>query len=170
MSATRLIPGRNIDVINIDGSTNVLDVDLVDDNTSEENKNKIRTFTKKWVDIILTVSLIDIQLVFVLAYLGKEQIAETLGVAIVTEIIGVTISYLCKSYFESFSQAKNKIELERMKHEYNIQPHSSISYEETDSDDVVGWNHSFIGKNLLYIVFFEKIKYYILYTTGGFYG
>lgn len=77
-----------------------------------------RTFTKKWVDIILTVSIIDIQLVFVLAFLGKCQIAETLGVAIVSEVIGVMLGYLCKSYFESYSIAKNDLEQERIKNEY----------------------------------------------------
>lgn len=89
-------------------------------NKKKKKRTSCRTFTKKWVDIILTVSLIDIQLVFILAYLDKCQIAETLGIAIVTEVIGVMSGYLVKSFFESYSIGKNDLEMERMKHEYTI--------------------------------------------------
>lgn len=73
-------------------------------------KKKLVTFTKKWVEIILTTSLIDIQLVFVLAFFNKIQIAETLGVALVTQVIGVFTAYAVKAFFETYSEAKDTIE------------------------------------------------------------
>lgn len=51
--------------------------------------------------LIVIISLIDLQLPFVLAFLGREQIAETLGGIIVTEIIGIFLVYCAKSFFET---------------------------------------------------------------------
>lgn len=59
------------------------------------------TYTKKIMTLIVIISLIDLQLPFVLAFLGREQIAETLGGIIVTEIIGVFLVYCAKSFFET---------------------------------------------------------------------
>lgn len=61
----------------------------------------MKTYTKKALTCILTISLIDLQLPFVLAFLGRDEIAETLGGLIVTEIIGVFLVYCAKSYFET---------------------------------------------------------------------
>ena len=45
----------------------------------QQSHNKwLATFSKKAVTLILAVSLIDLQLSYVLAFMGKEQIAETL--------------------------------------------------------------------------------------------
>lgn len=50
---------------------------------------------------IINVALVDIQFPFVLAFLGREQIAETMGTIIVTEIVGAFLVYCLKSYFET---------------------------------------------------------------------
>ena len=55
----------------------------------EVMKKWLKTFTKKTVAIIMVVSLIDLQLSYILAFLGKEQIAESLSSEIATVIIGV---------------------------------------------------------------------------------
>jgi Ca2+/H+ antiporter len=68
--------------------------------------NKNKQYTKTMMDRIINVSLIDLQLPFILAYLGKENIAETLGGLIVSEIIAVFLVYCCKSYFET-KQSEN---------------------------------------------------------------
>ena len=115
--------------------TNVLDVDLIDDNASEKDKKKVRQYTKKWVDIILTVSLIDVQMCFVLAFLGKDQIAETLGIAIITEIVAIGLGYMLKAFFETNSQKKNELEMERIKHTYEV-PQSKGSF--IDENESVG--------------------------------
>lgn len=93
------------------------------------NKNaKKMTFTKIMVSVILFVSLLDVQFVFVLAFLGREQIAETIGITIITEIIATILGYLCKSFFENKDIAKNKLEDKKI--EYSLK--------ETDTDDAVG--------------------------------
>lgn len=124
----------NATVINVGGETSVLDVDLVDDNASEKDKKKVRQYTKKWVDIILTVSLIDVQFCFVLAFLGKDQIAETLGIAIITEIVAIGLGYMLKAFFETNSQKKNELEMERIKRTYEVNKPAS----EINDDEAVG--------------------------------
>ena len=70
---------------------------------------KQKTFTKKWVSIIITIALIDMNIPFILAFMGREQIAETLAIAIVTEIIGVMGCYFAKSFFETRESERNRI-------------------------------------------------------------
>lgn len=74
-----------------------------------------KTYTKKMMSRIITVALIDMQFPFVLAFLGKANIAETLGGLIVTEIIGVFLVYCAKSFFET--RESEKIRMEEMEKE-----------------------------------------------------
>lgn len=67
------------------------------------------TFTKRWTAIILFMSCFWITLSYILAFMGKENIAETLSENIVQIIMGTFIPYLCKSYFETFASEKNRI-------------------------------------------------------------
>lgn len=124
----------NATVINVGGETSVLDVDLVDDNASEKDKKKVRQYTKKWVDIILTVSLIDVQFCFILAFLGKDQIAETLGITIITEIVAIGLGYMLKAFFETNAQKKNELEMERIKRTYEVNKTTL----ESDDEQAVG--------------------------------
>lgn len=78
-----------------------------------------QTFTKKWTQRILWISLIDLQLPFILAFLDKTEIAESLATAIVTEIIGVTIGYMLKSYFETKAEKKQEYEYRRLEMNYD---------------------------------------------------
>lgn len=68
----------------------------------------LQTFTKKAVTIILAVALIDLQLSYILAFLGKEQIAETLSSTIADTIIGVMLGYFLKALFETFFEEREK--------------------------------------------------------------
>lgn len=72
------------------------------------------TYTKKMMTRIIIVALIDMQFPFLLALLGKEQIAETMGGLIVTEIIGVFLVYCVKSFFETKEEEKMKMLKESM--------------------------------------------------------
>ena len=45
------------------------------------------------------VAIIDLQLSYLLAFLDKVQIAETLSTTIVVEIIGVMLGYFAKAFF-----------------------------------------------------------------------
>ena len=61
---------------------------------------------------IMWVALLDLQLTYVLAFMGKEQIAETLSGDICHTIIGIGLGYFLKSYFETKQEEKMKRERE----------------------------------------------------------
>lgn len=68
------------------------------------------TYTKKMMNRIITVALIDMQFPFLLAMLNKQEIAETMGGLIVTEIIGVFLVYCAKSFFETKEAEKTRMQ------------------------------------------------------------
>ena len=79
--------------------------------TDKEQKrynSKLTTFTKKAVTAILVISLVDLQLSYVLAFLGREQIAETLSTTIADTIIGVMLGYFLKALFETFFEKREE--------------------------------------------------------------
>lgn len=71
-------------------------------------KKWLQTFSKKAVAIILAVSLIDLQLSYVLAFMGKEQIAESLSSEIASVIVGVMVGYFMKALFETFFEKREE--------------------------------------------------------------
>ena len=71
-------------------------------------KKWLQTFSKKAVAIILVVSLIDLQLSYVLAFMGKEQIAESLSSEIASVIVGVMVGYFMKALFETFFEKREE--------------------------------------------------------------
>lgn len=76
----------------------------------KRRKKKVET-SKKMAITILVVALIDIQLTYVLAFMGME-IAETLSVTIVTEIVSVFLIYCLKAYFGKKAEVESKKENE----------------------------------------------------------
>lgn len=68
----------------------------------------LQTFTKRAVTVILAVSLIDLQLSYLLAFMGKEQIAETLSSTIAQVIVGVMVGYFMKALFETFFEKREE--------------------------------------------------------------
>lgn len=77
--------------------------------SNQGRPRKYHTYTKKMMNRIINVALVDMQFPFLLAFLGKDQIAETLGGLIVTEIIGVFLVYCAKSYFETKEAEKTRL-------------------------------------------------------------
>ena len=75
---------------------------------------KKRTYTKDKMDLILNVALIDMQFPFILALMGRDNIAETMGGLIVTEIIAVFLVYCAKSFFETNAQEKIRLREKEM--------------------------------------------------------
>ena len=71
-------------------------------------KTGLKTFTKKAVTAILIISLIDLQLSYILAFMGKEQIAESLSSTIADTVIGVMIGYFFKALFETFFEKREE--------------------------------------------------------------
>lgn len=68
----------------------------------------LKTFTKKAVAAILVFSLIDLQLSYILAFMGKDQIAESLSSTIASTVIGVMLGYFLKSLFETFFEKREE--------------------------------------------------------------
>lgn len=71
-------------------------------------KKWLKTFTKKAVAIILAVSLVDMQLSYILAFMGQTQIAESLSGTIASTVVGVMIGYFLKALFETFFEEREK--------------------------------------------------------------
>lgn len=92
-----------------------------------------KTFTKQIMTWIVGVALLDMQFPFILAFLGKDQIAETLGGLIATEIIGIFLVYCCKSFFET--REEEKVRLESQERLANISEDES---EDGLEDEVLG--------------------------------
>lgn len=85
--------------------------------------SSLKTFSKKWVSRIMTMAILDIQLSYVLAFIGKEQIAETLSITIVTEVVTVMAAYFLKSYFETRQSEITRLREKRMDTEERNERH-----------------------------------------------
>ena len=68
----------------------------------------LTTFSKRAVFWVLLISMVDMQLSYILAFLGKEQIAETLSSTIADVIVGVMIGYFLKALFETFFEKREE--------------------------------------------------------------
>lgn len=66
----------------------------------KKRQKKFVTFTKTWVPFILINAVIWVYLSYILAYLGREQIAENLSTQAIVSIISTISVYLIKSYLE----------------------------------------------------------------------
>lgn len=90
-------------------------------NKKRSLKKWFDTFTKCAVTIILVISLIDLQLSYVLAFIGQTQIAESLSSTIADTIVGVMIGYLFKALFETFFEKRE----ERLRQELNTEENTN---------------------------------------------
>lgn len=77
-------------------------------NKKRSYKKWLETYTKRAVTIILAISLIDLQLSYVLAFMGQVQIAESLSSTIASTIVGVMIGYFLKALFETFFEKREE--------------------------------------------------------------
>ena len=83
----------------------------VDEKKKKNDTGRIfGTCTKFYTTIILLFSLICVACSYVLAFLGRDQIAETLSENIVTVVIGVFVTYAIKSYKETKSEKQLEFE------------------------------------------------------------
>lgn len=75
----------------------------------KKRKNNKFTYTKWIVSILITIAVVDLQLTYILAFLGSpETLQETSG-KLITEILGVVLVYCVKSFFETREEEKNKL-------------------------------------------------------------
>jgi hypothetical protein len=73
------------------------------------SKPNLLTFSKKWTNRILWFSVIWVSMSYILAFLGKGEIAQSLSNNIVKVIIGVFISYSLKAFAETYCEKKNEL-------------------------------------------------------------
>lgn len=73
------------------------------------NDTYIQTFTKKWVNRLLTLGCLWITWSYILASLGKEQIAETLSETVASVVIATVLGYMAKAFFETYSEKRNEL-------------------------------------------------------------
>jgi hypothetical protein len=71
------------------------------------NKLKFPTYTKNLVALIIAICLIDLQLTYILAFMGKSVIAEELSKQICTTILGVAFVYMVRAYFDTKAEKNN---------------------------------------------------------------
>ena len=112
---------------------------------SEDSKKQLKkksklfeTFTKLWVSIVLICAVIDLQFSYILAFLGKDNIAETLSVAVVTEVIGVLAVYMVRAYFDTKSEKKMELDAAELELQKQMLEPSDDSEDKTDEDGCVG--------------------------------
>lgn len=77
-------------------------------NRFRKQRKWLNTFTKIAITAILFFALLDLQLTYVLAFMGKDQIAESLSSDIATTIVGVMVGYFLKSLFETFFEKREE--------------------------------------------------------------
>jgi uncharacterized membrane protein (DUF485 family) len=73
------------------------------------SKLKFETYMKRLVAIVTFVSLIDLQLSYILAFMGKDQIAESLSIRVCEVILGTVFVYALKAYFETKAEKHNEL-------------------------------------------------------------
>lgn len=78
---------------------------------NRHRRRKTKTqYTKGAVTAILVVALFDLQMPYVLAFLGRENTLEELSKVILVNIIVVFFIYCLKSYFETKEEHKERRE------------------------------------------------------------
>lgn len=93
------------------------DKDLIDnDNISERDKVKVKQYTKRIINVILTFGCIWVTWSYILAtysaiILGQTETVENLSVQVCITIVGSIIAYCIKAFFETNAEKKNEQEL-----------------------------------------------------------
>lgn len=69
----------------------------------------IYTFTKKWMNRFMWCFILWISASYVLAFLGKEAIAESLSQTVMSGGVALFSGYMLKAFFETWSAERNKL-------------------------------------------------------------
>lgn len=70
---------------------------------------KFETYTKRLVAIVVFIGLLDLQLSYVLAFLGREQIAESLSSQICVTLLGTILVYVIRAYFDTRAEKRDEL-------------------------------------------------------------
>ena len=119
--------------------TNVLDVDLIDKNTSEKARKKVRQFTKTIIITYTITSIIWITWSYLLAtyamiVLLNVEPMSSLSEKVCDVISGYIIVYCLKAFFETFAEKG----MELIERHINKDIESSESINSINDDEPVG--------------------------------
>lgn len=78
------------------------------DTISQIKSVKLNTYTKVLVFIIVLIALIDLQLSYVLAFMDKMQIAESLSSQVCMTILGTAFIYMIRAFFDTYAEERAK--------------------------------------------------------------
>ena len=78
------------------------------DAISQIKSVKLNTYTKVLVFIIVLIALIDLQLSYVLAFMDKMQIAESLSSQVCMTILGTAFIYMIRAFFDTYAEERAK--------------------------------------------------------------
>ena len=70
---------------------------------------KFETYTKRLVGIVVFIALLDLQLSYVLAFMDKVQIAETLSIQVCTTLLGTILVYVIRAYFDTKAEKRDEM-------------------------------------------------------------
>ena len=95
---------------------------------------RIDTFTKVWVNRNMILSWVCIFWCFILATIGREQVAENLAVAIVINIVGVFVGYFAKSFLETREEKRMDSSKDSCVDVNSINPPNSVENDVNHND------------------------------------
>ena len=100
----------------------------------KKKKRTKKEYSKRMTTLILIVALVDIQLTYVLAFLGKE-IAETLAITLVTEVVAVFGTYSIKAYLGKRNEEKTRLEESQQNFEQFNSGMTEVEYDRLHEDN-----------------------------------
>ena len=104
---------------------------------SKRERSDKRTFTKQTVRFLLIVAIIDLQLSYVLAFLGRVEIAETLSITVVTEIIAVMLGYYLKAFSETREEKRMAFKEKQQEEKREKEEKQEFLYGKKEVENVV---------------------------------
>lgn len=127
MGSTIIVDNRD------DFNSDLLDAELIDKNTEEKDKKKIRQYTKVLITAITLMSCIWISCSYVMAFYSLVELQDTqtmseLSRQVLICVLSTSLGYMLKSYFETFSQAK---------HELDVMNFNSNTYIEDETNNLL---------------------------------
>ena len=129
----------NATVINVGGETSVLDVDLISDKLTNNEKKKLRQTTKLLIWTLVVCAIVWITWSYVLSTIslvmyGNAEPLSDLSKEVCTVILGTIVGYMCKSFVETFAQKTS----EMIERRWNNTRNNYILENETNDEQAVG--------------------------------
>lgn len=87
---------------------------------------KFETYTKRLVGIVTFIAIADLQLSYILAFMGKDQIAESLSIQVCTTLLGTITVYIIRAHFDTKAEKRDEL----IKSGYIVPKDSSVISDE----------------------------------------